>query len=82
VKIFVQELQSGTYFAGGQKWTLNPADAYAFSSGLSALNFCYQLEKEQPRSRFIMRFERPDGNRSLSIAEMELSATASQKNFR
>ncbi|MBA4149341.1 MAG: hypothetical protein H0X66_14595 [Verrucomicrobia bacterium] len=69
MKIFIQEVRSGEFYTGDKGWSCQPDEAYAFSSSIAALNFCQQMEREQPDKQFIMRFERADANRGLRIRE-------------
>lgn len=69
MKIFIQEVRSGEFYTGDKGWSRQAQEAYAFSSSVAALNFCQQMEREQPEKQFIMRFERPDANRGLRIHE-------------
>ena len=57
MKIFIQEVRTGEYYSGDQEWSRDTGDAYAFSSSIAALNFCQQMEREQPENQFIMRFD-------------------------
>ncbi len=69
VKIFIQEVRSGKFFSGVKGWSARTDNAYAFPSSIAALNFCQQMEREQPGKQFIMRFERPDSLRGLRVFE-------------
>ena len=69
MKIFIQEVRSGKFYTGDQGWSRQPEKAYAFSNSIAALNFCQQMEREEPDKQFIMRFERPDSHLGLRIHE-------------
>ncbi|MFN7138900.1 MAG: hypothetical protein ACK4UN_06155 [Limisphaerales bacterium] len=69
MKIYIQEVQSGKFFTGDQRWSGRAEDAYAFGSSIAALNFCQQMEREQPDKQFIMRFNRPDALTGLRVHE-------------
>lgn len=73
MKIYVQNLKTNKYYAGGDHWTANPQRAVPFPNAVAALNFCQTIETSMPGAQLMMRFHAPDGKLWLAVTEGKTS---------
>lgn len=66
MRIYIQNVRTGEFYNGEGQWSADEKKAFAFPSGLSALNFCQTLPKEL---EVIMRFGTPTEHRGLRVTE-------------